>query len=65
MSDLSSVDASPLHYINTCDDVLSRKFCSAENFGPGPFFSEKIVPGETIFPENFVPVYAFTKTQLQ
>ena len=35
---------------------LSWKFCSAENFGSGPFFSEKIVPGGTIFPEKNGPV---------
>ena len=46
---------------------LSRKFCSAENFGPGPIFSEKIVPPRTNFPEkragaeNFVPVYTSLK----
>ena len=28
---------------------LSRKFCSTENFGPGPIFSGKIIPGGTIF----------------
>ena len=36
--------------------VLSRKFCSAENFGPGLLFSEKIVPDGTIFPGKNGPV---------
>ena len=35
---------------------LSRKFCSAENFGPGPIFSGKIVPGGTVFSEKNGPV---------
>ena len=33
-------------------EELSRKFCSADNFGPGPIFSEKIVPPGTNFPEK-------------
>ena len=36
--------------------ALSRKFCSAENFGPGSFFSEKIVPDGMIFLEKNGPV---------
>ena len=36
------------------DIELSRKYCSAENFGPGPIFSGKIVPGGTIFSETGV-----------
>ena len=28
-------------------DGLSRKFCSAENFGSGPIFSGKIIPPGT------------------
>ena len=36
--------------------ALSRKFCSAEKFGPGPIFSEKIVPPGTNFPEKKGPV---------
>ena len=36
--------------------VLSRKFCSAENFGPGPIFSGKIVPPGSIFSEKNGPV---------
>ena len=46
---------------------LSWKFCSAENFGPGPIFSEKIVPPRMNFPEkragaeNFVPLYSLLK----
>ena len=46
---------------------LSRKFCSAENFGLGPVFSEKIVTPGTNFlkkrvgAENFVPVYTLLK----
>ena len=35
---------------------LSQKFCSAENFGPGPIFSGKIVLGGTIFSEKNGPV---------
>ena len=35
---------------------LSRKFCSAENFGPGPIFSGKIVPPGSIFSEKIGPV---------
>ena len=31
---------------------MSEKFCSAENFGPGPIFSKKIVPPGTNFPEK-------------
>ena len=47
--------------------ALSRKIFSTENFGPGPIFSEKIVPPGTNFPEkragaeNFVPVYTLLK----
>ena len=48
--------------------VLSRKFCSAENFGAGPIFSGKI---GSIFsekngpgPENFIPVYVFDCNEL-
>ena len=50
--------------------VLSRKFCSAENFGQGPIFSENIVPPRTNFPEkrtgaeNFVPVYILVKKSI-
>ena len=46
---------------------VSQKFCSTENFGPGPIFSEKIVPSGTNFPEkragaeNFVSVYTLLK----
>ena len=36
--------------------VLSRKFCSAEYFGPGPIFSGKIVPPGSIFSEKNGPV---------
>ena len=36
--------------------VLSRKFCSAENFGQGPIFSGKIVPPGSIFSEKNGPV---------
>ena len=36
--------------------VLSQKFCSAENFGPGPIFSGKIVPPGSIFSEKNGPV---------
>ena len=52
------------------DGDVSQKFCSAENFGPGPIFSEKIVPPGTDFPEkragaeNFVPVYTLVKNRL-
>ena len=31
---------------------VSRKFCSAENLGPGPIFQKKIVPSGTNFPEK-------------
>ena len=34
---------------------MSRKFCSFENFGPGPFFSGKIVLPGMIFPEKNGP----------
>ena len=34
------------------EEGLSRKFCSAENFGPGPIFSEKIVPFRNDFFEK-------------
>ena len=37
-------------------DVLSRKFCSAEKFGPGPIFSGKIVPPGSIFSEKNGPI---------
>ena len=47
---------------------LSRKFCSAEKFVPGPFFRKNIiVPPGTDFPEkragaeNFAPVYVLLK----
>ena len=42
-----SLSASKPQYPNKMG--LSRKFYSAENFVPGPFFSEKSVRFETIF----------------
>ena len=42
---MNLVRSGPVHEIVG----LSRKFCSAENFGLGPIFSEKIVlPGTNI-----------------
>ena len=44
------------HYREIFPPVLSRKFCSAEKFGPGPIFSGKIVPDGTVFSEKNGPV---------
>ena len=35
--------------------ILSRKFWSAENYGPGPKLLEKIGPGGPILSGNFGP----------